>query len=32
MFEGRILMTGNAQTLADSAQARELYLGEKFSL
>jgi lipopolysaccharide export system ATP-binding protein len=32
MFEGRILMSGTAETLANSAQARELYLGEKFSL
>jgi lipopolysaccharide export system ATP-binding protein len=32
MYEGRILMSGTAETLANSAQARELYLGEKFSL
>ncbi len=32
MFEGRILLSGTASKLAASAQARKLYLGEKFSL
>lgn len=32
LFEGDILMQGTAQELAESEQARKLYLGEKFSL
>ncbi len=32
MFEGRILLTGNAQELASDPQARKLYLGENFRL
>ncbi len=32
MYEGRILMTGNAEQLASDAKAREIYLGERFSL
>jgi lipopolysaccharide export system ATP-binding protein len=32
MYEGRILLTGNAEQLAGDAKAREIYLGERFSL
>jgi lipopolysaccharide export system ATP-binding protein len=32
MFEGKILLAGTAQELADNAQARKLYLGENFRL
>jgi lipopolysaccharide export system ATP-binding protein len=32
LYEGRILMAGNAQQLADDPEARKLYLGEKFEL
>ncbi len=32
MYEGRILLTGNAEQLASDAKAREIYLGERFSL
>ena len=32
IYEGKILMKGNARALAASPRARRLYLGEKFSL
>jgi lipopolysaccharide export system ATP-binding protein len=32
MFEGRILLSGTAKDLAESAEAREIYLGERFRL
>jgi lipopolysaccharide export system ATP-binding protein len=32
MFEGRILMHGSAEQLAADPRAREIYLGERFSL
>ncbi len=32
MYEGEILISGTAQELADSKEAREIYLGEKFTL
>ncbi len=32
MFEGRILMQGTAQELAADERARQIYLGERFSL
>lgn len=32
MFEGKILMEGSADTLADDENARRLYLGEQFKL
>ncbi len=32
MFEGKILMQGTAQQLAEDENARKLYLGEKFTL
>ena len=32
MYEGRILLQGTAQELAGDARAREIYLGERFSL
>jgi len=32
MFDGRILKSGDARFLAEDAQARQLYLGEKFKL
>jgi lipopolysaccharide export system ATP-binding protein len=32
MYEGRILLSGSAQELAESPQARKLYLGEHFRL
>ena len=32
MHEGRILMQGTAEELARDARAREIYLGERFSL
>jgi lipopolysaccharide export system ATP-binding protein len=32
MYEGRIMLSGTAADLAANPQARELYLGEKFSL
>jgi lipopolysaccharide export system ATP-binding protein len=32
LFEGKILMSGTAETLADDPEARKLYLGEKFKL
>jgi len=32
LFEGRILMSGTAEMLANDPEARKLYLGEKFKL
>lgn len=32
MFEGKIVLSGTAQELAEDARAREIYLGEKFRL
>jgi lipopolysaccharide export system ATP-binding protein len=32
MFEGKIIISGTAQELAEDARAREIYLGEKFRL
>ncbi|MBI5215220.1 MAG: LPS export ABC transporter ATP-binding protein [Ignavibacteriae bacterium] len=32
LFEGRILMSGSAELLANDPEARRLYLGEKFKL
>jgi lipopolysaccharide export system ATP-binding protein len=32
MFEGKIVLSGTAQELAEDAHAREIYLGEKFRL
>ena len=32
MYEGRILLQGTAKELANDAKAREIYLGERFSL
>ncbi len=32
MYEGRILLQGTAEELAQDARAREIYLGERFSL
>ena len=32
MYEGRILLSGTAQELAEDPQARRIYLGEKFRL
>ena len=32
MYEGRILLQGTAEELASDARAREIYLGERFSL
>jgi lipopolysaccharide export system ATP-binding protein len=32
MFEGRILLQGTSEELANDAKAREIYLGERFSL
>jgi len=32
MYEGRILLQGTASELANDARAREIYLGERFSL
>jgi len=32
LFEGKILMSGTAEVLADDPEARKLYLGEKFKL
>ncbi len=32
MYEGRILMQGSAEQLAGDPRAREIYLGERFSL
>jgi lipopolysaccharide export system ATP-binding protein len=32
MYEGRILMQGTAEELANDSKAREIYLGERFTL
>ncbi|RPJ45149.1 MAG: LPS export ABC transporter ATP-binding protein [Candidatus Latescibacterota bacterium] len=32
LYEGRVLLSGGAQELADNPEAREIYLGERFSL
>jgi len=32
MFEGKILLSGTASKLASNKRAREIYLGERFSL
>lgn len=32
MFEGKIVLSGTAQQLAEDSRAREIYLGEKFRL
>jgi lipopolysaccharide export system ATP-binding protein len=32
LFEGKILKSGTAEFLANDAEARKLYLGEKFKL
>jgi lipopolysaccharide export system ATP-binding protein len=32
LYEGKILLTGTAKKLAGSKKAREIYLGEKFTL
>ena len=32
MFEGRVLLTGTAHDLAESPEAREIYLGDRFRL
>jgi lipopolysaccharide export system ATP-binding protein len=32
LFEGKILMSGTSEMLADDPEARKLYLGEKFKL
>jgi lipopolysaccharide export system ATP-binding protein len=32
MFEGRVLLTGTARDLAESPEAREIYLGDRFRL
>ena len=32
MFEGKILMEGSADTLAENEDAKKLYLGEQFKL
>jgi len=32
MFEGKILLSGNAEELASSPEARSVYLGERFTL
>ena len=32
MYEGRVLLSGSARELAENPEAREIYLGEKFSL
>lgn len=32
MFEGKVLLSGNAEELANNPEAREMYLGEKFRL
>jgi lipopolysaccharide export system ATP-binding protein len=32
MYEGRILLQGSAETLANDPRAREIYLGERFRL
>jgi lipopolysaccharide export system ATP-binding protein len=32
LYSGKILLNGNAQELATNQKAREIYLGEKFTL
>ena len=32
MYEGKVLLSGSARDLAESREAREIYLGERFSL
>jgi lipopolysaccharide export system ATP-binding protein len=32
LYQGQVLLSGTAKTLANSAQAKKIYLGEKFSL
>jgi lipopolysaccharide export system ATP-binding protein len=32
MFEGKILLAGTASKLASNKKARQIYLGERFSL
>ncbi|NIQ05068.1 MAG: lipopolysaccharide ABC transporter ATP-binding protein, partial [Candidatus Korarchaeota archaeon] len=32
MFEGRILMEGSADVLAEDEEAKKLYLGQQFKL
>jgi lipopolysaccharide export system ATP-binding protein len=32
LYDGRILASGTATELANNSKAREIYLGEKFSL
>ncbi len=32
IYEGRVLVSGTAQELASDERAREIYLGERFSL
>ena len=32
MFDGRVLISGSAEELADDPEARKIYLGERFSL
>jgi lipopolysaccharide export system ATP-binding protein len=32
VFEGRIILEGTPEEIVQDAQAREIYLGEKFSL
>jgi lipopolysaccharide export system ATP-binding protein len=32
MYEGKILLTGTAETLASDPEARKIYLGERFQL
>jgi lipopolysaccharide export system ATP-binding protein len=32
MYEGKVVISGTAQELAEDARAREIYLGEKFRL
>ncbi|TMQ61508.1 MAG: lipopolysaccharide ABC transporter ATP-binding protein, partial [Candidatus Eisenbacteria bacterium] len=32
MYEGRILLQGSAEELASDPRARQIYLGERFSL
>jgi ABC-type lipopolysaccharide export system ATPase subunit len=32
MFEGKILLAGTASKLATNKKAKEIYLGERFSL
>lgn len=32
MYDGRVLISGSAQELADDPEARKIYLGERFRL